>query len=144
MSGAIRDTSHLIVYVADTDATLAFYGALGGVVEGDEELATPALDAIFGRTGVRIREAFVVIGGSRLHTIETLDVPYSGPSREARAPGFQGISFEVDDIEASREKVAGAGLSPTAVFDFLETRIPCRMFFLEDPDGNRVEMIQYV
>jgi catechol 2,3-dioxygenase-like lactoylglutathione lyase family enzyme len=144
MSGAVRGTSHLIVYTADTDATLSFYGALGGVVEGDEELATPALDAIFGRAGVRIREAFIAIGGSRLHTIETLDVPYSGPERVARAPGFEGISFEVDDIEASREKVAGAGLSPTPVFDFLETRVPCRMFFLADPDGNRVEMIEYV
>ncbi len=144
MSGVVRGTSHLIVYVADTDATLAFYGALGGTVEGDEELATPALDAIFGRQGVRIREAFIAIGGSRLHTIETLDVPYAGPKREARVPGIEGISFAVDGIEAAREELAGAGLSPTPVFDFLETRIPCRMFFLEDPDGNRVEMIEYV
>jgi catechol 2,3-dioxygenase-like lactoylglutathione lyase family enzyme len=141
----VLSTSHLIVYVADTDASIAFYCAgLGGVVHKDEELAAPALDAIFERSGVRIREAFISIGGSRLHTIETLDVPYSGPARTPRTPGIGGISFEVADIEASREAVAAAGLAPTPIFDFLETDPACRMFFLDDPDGIRVEMIQYV
>ncbi len=44
--------SHLILHCVDTDATIDFWcKGLGGVVEQDEELESPALDAIFGRNG---------------------------------------------------------------------------------------------
>jgi len=138
-------TSHLIVYVADTDASIAFWcRGMGGVLERDEELQAPALDAMLGRKGVRIRDAFVRIGGIRLHTVETLDERYSGPERPPRAPGIDGLSFEVPDIEAARARSLERGLSPTPVYDFEKTRPPCRMFFLDDPDGIRVEMIEYL
>ena len=67
-------TSHLILHVVDTEATLDFWcRGLAAELESDEELAAPALDAIFGREGVRIRDTFIRAGGTRIHTIETLD-----------------------------------------------------------------------
>ena len=180
-------TSHLIVYVADTDRTIDFWcKGLGGVLEQDEEIAAPALDAIFGRAGVRIRDTFIRIGGVRLHTIEPLDVRAqvsrsepqasedqrvvraasrrpsedqkagsrsepqasedhrSGTRRTPRAGGIEGLSFEVPDIESAHAHTAAGGLRPTAIFDFTSTAVPCRMFFLDDPDGIRVEMIEYL
>jgi len=143
--------SHLIVYVADTDATIAFWcKGMGGVLEQDEELAAPALDAIFGRKGVRIRDTFIRIGGVRLHTIEPLDgVKASeghrvGVRKPMRTAGIDGLSFAVDDIEPAHARAAAEGLCPTPIYDFTGIEKPCRMFFLDDPDGIRVEMIEYL
>jgi catechol 2,3-dioxygenase-like lactoylglutathione lyase family enzyme len=137
------ETSHLIVHVADTDATIDFWcRGLGGVLEQDEELAAPALDAMFGREGVRIRDTFIRIGGVRLHTIETLDQRRQRvPPGERYPVGLGGISFRVDDLDAVRARAEAEGRSPTPIFEFRELDEPVRMFFLEDPDGIRVEMI---
>jgi catechol 2,3-dioxygenase-like lactoylglutathione lyase family enzyme len=139
------ETSHLILHCADTDATIDFWcKGLGGVLEQDEELASPALDAIFGREGVRIRDTFIRIGGLRIHTIETLDVKRT---REALGPfekplGLSGISYRVPDLDAAHAKATAEGRSPTEIYAFSELEEPVRMFFLEDPDGLRVEMIE--
>jgi len=137
--------SHLIVYVADTDASIAFWcKAMGGVLEQDGELEAPALDAMMGRKGVRIRDTFIRIGGVRLHTIEPLDVRAGGPRKPMRSAGIDGLSFEVKDIESAHARATAEGLRPTPVYDFTEIETPCRMFFLDDPDGIRVEMIEHV
>jgi catechol 2,3-dioxygenase-like lactoylglutathione lyase family enzyme len=139
------ETSHLILHVEDTDATIEFWcEGLGGIVEQDEELASPALDAIFGREGVRIRDTFIAIAGLRLHTIETLDV-----RRERRplAPfekplGLTGVSFRVPDLDSAHRRAAREGREPTEIYEFAELERPVRMFFLEDANGLRVEMIE--
>lgn len=137
--------SHLILHCADTDATIDFWcRGLGGVLEQDEELESPALDAIFGRAGVRIRDTFIRIAGVRIHTIETLDVPRS---RTPLAPferpvGLSGLSFHVPDLDAAHARATAEGREPTEIYAFSELEDPVRMFFLEDPDGLRVEMIE--
>jgi catechol 2,3-dioxygenase-like lactoylglutathione lyase family enzyme len=138
-------TSHLILHCADTEATIDFWcKGLGGVLEQDEELASPALDAIFGREGVRIRDTFIRIGGLRIHTIETLDVKRS---RAELAPfekplGLSGISYHVADLDAAHARAISEGRAPTEIYSFSELADPVRMFFLEDPDGLRIEMIE--
>ncbi|MEM7411270.1 MAG: VOC family protein [Myxococcota bacterium] len=136
--------SHLIVHVADTDATLDFWcKGLGAELESDEELEAPALDAMFGRPGVRIRDTFVRAGSVRLHTIETLDV-----SRAAAAPpegypvGLGGLSFRVADLDAAHARASAEGREPTPIFAFDDIATPVRMFFLTDPNGIRVEMME--
>ena len=139
------ETSHLILHCADTDATIDFWcKGLGGLLEQDEEMESPALDAIFGRVGVRIRDTFILVGGTRIHTIETLDVKRV---REPNAPfekplGLSGLSFHVPDLDASHAKASAEGRNPTEIYSFSELDSPVRMYFLEDPDGLRVEMIE--
>lgn len=137
--------SHLIVRVVDTDASIAFWvKGLGAVLESDEVLAAPALDAIYGRKGVRIRDTFIRYCGVRLHTIETLD-----RKRERKtlavdpqsSIGIGGLSFRVPDIEKSHAETEARGLSPTPIYDFDQLEEPVRMYFLDDPDGIRLEMI---
>lgn len=143
--GAVLEMSHLILHCGDTDATIDFWcKGLGGELEQDEELASPALDAIFGREGVRIRDTFIRLGGVRIHTIETLDVKRT---REPTAPfekplGLSGLSLRVADLDAAHARATAEGRNPTEIYDFSELAEPVRMFFLEDPDGLRVEMIE--
>lgn len=139
-------TSHLILHCADTDATIDFWcKGLGGKLEQDEQLASPALDAIFGREGVLIRDTFIRIGGTRIHTIETLDVKRTRESLAAfeKPLGLSGLSFHVPDLDAAHARAGSEGRNPTEIYSFGELEEPVRMFFLEDPDGLRIEMIQH-
>jgi len=138
-------TSHLILHVVDTEETLDFWcRGLGAELESDEELAAPALDAIFGREGVRIRDTFIRAGGTRIHTIETLDVPRERPAQTGPAHriGLTGVSFHVPDLDAAHAQAKEQGRGPTPIYAFEDLEVPVRMFFLEDPDGLRVEMIE--
>lgn len=138
-------TSHLILHVVDTEATIDFWcRGLGAELESDEELEAPALDAIFGREGVRIRDTFIRAGGTRLHTIETLDVPRQRPEAPSgpHGIGLGGISFRVPDLDAAHAAALEEGREPTSIYAFEDIEVPVRMFFLHDPDGVRVEMIE--
>lgn len=139
-------TSHLILHVADTDKTIDFWcNGLGATLESDEQMMAPALDAIFGREGVKIRDTFINIAGNKLHTIETLD---QQRVRKPLAPmekplGLTGLSFHVVDLDAAHAKAQADGREPTEIYCFDDLAEPVRMFFLEDPDGLRVEMIEH-
>lgn len=50
------------------------------------------------------------------------------------APGTcSGVAFEVDDVDAVRERLAGHGATVSEVYDFPV----CWICFAQDPDGNR-------
>jgi catechol 2,3-dioxygenase-like lactoylglutathione lyase family enzyme len=137
--------SHLIYHVLDTDRTIDFYRKVfGAEPEDDMEIESPALDAMFGRAGVRIRSTFINAGGYRLHTIEQLDQPVSADQRIARYRGLTGLSFTVDDLEAVRETAVGAGFAATEIFNVeLDPAHSARMFFLNDPDGIGCELVEH-
>jgi catechol 2,3-dioxygenase-like lactoylglutathione lyase family enzyme len=141
--------SHLILNVADTDATIRFYGGLFGAEATDDmEIASPALDAMFGRAGVRIRSTFIDVGGYRLHTIETLDRTRGsagGHGGAAAFTGISGLSFSVDDLEAFHAAAKAAGFEPTDIYNVdLDTpEHSASMFFVEDPDGVRCELVAF-
>jgi catechol 2,3-dioxygenase-like lactoylglutathione lyase family enzyme len=54
---------------------------------------------------------------------------------------LSGISFHVPDLDAAHARATAEGREPTEIYTFSELDEPVRMFFLEDPDGLRVEMI---
>jgi catechol 2,3-dioxygenase-like lactoylglutathione lyase family enzyme len=66
--------------------------------------------------------------GAMVHIIENPDAP-SAPSHHA--------AFQVDDIEAARAALMGKGVETTEI----QTRNDGqRAFYLQDPDGNRIEI----
>lgn len=137
--------SHLILHVANTDATIDFWcKGLGAELTQDEELSSPALDAIFGRKGVRIRDTFFNIASYRIHTIETLDVPRNPRKLEdfEKPLGLTGLSFGVENIDSFHQYAAKQGLSPTEIYSFDNIEVPVKMFFIEDPNGLRIELIE--
>ena len=66
--------------------------------------------------------------GAMVHIIENPDAP-SVPSHHT--------AFEVDDIEAARETLLGKGIQAT---DIQTRNDGQRAFYLNDPDGNRIEL----
>ena len=66
--------------------------------------------------------------GAMVHIVETPD----GPS----TPSHHG-AFEVDDIEAAAEQVHKKGIETT---DITTRNDGQRVFFLNDPEGNRIEI----
>jgi lactoylglutathione lyase len=141
--GGTVSPSHLIHNVADTDATIRFYRDIFGAgVEKDMEIASPALDAMFGRSGVRIRSTFIDAGGYRLHTIERLDEPRTS---QAASMGLTGLSFAVDDLDGARRTAIDAGYHPTPIYDvdLGDPRYNAKMFFIADPDGVGCEIVEY-
>ncbi len=66
--------------------------------------------------------------GAMVHIIENAEAP-SAPSHHT--------AFEVDDIEASREYLVQKGIETT---DIQTRNDGQRAFYLNDPDGNRIEI----
>lgn len=66
--------------------------------------------------------------GAMVHIIENPDAP-SAPSHHT--------AFEVDDLDAARDAMVGKGLEVTEIQTRHDGQRAC---YLEDPDGNRIEL----
>jgi catechol 2,3-dioxygenase-like lactoylglutathione lyase family enzyme len=140
--------SHLIFHVAATDDTIAFYQSfLEASVSDDHTFSAPSLDAIFGRSGVVIRSTFIDAAGYRLHTIETLDVPRTRApvDTDRTALGVTGLSFAVADLDTLWQRAVEADLAPTEIHEFKTELMDhkARMFFVRDPDGVNLELVEF-
>ena len=137
--------SHLILHVRDTDRTIAFYQALfGAAITEDRIMAAPALDELYGRTGVRLRSVYLDAAGYRLHTLEAVDVRNQGEPPAPRHIGLNGISYAVVGLDARHETLIDAGLEPTPIKEFRHRdRLHSKVCFVDDPDGVRVELVEY-
>ena len=66
--------------------------------------------------------------GAMVHIIENPDAP-SAPSHHT--------AFEVDDLDAARDAMIGKGVEVTEIQTRHDGQRAC---YLEDPDGNRMEL----
>jgi lactoylglutathione lyase len=57
--------------------------------------------------------------------------------------GYGHIAFAVDDLEAEHARFEREGLSPKPIKEFhREGALMAKFFFVEDPDGYKIEMLQ--
>ena len=57
--------------------------------------------------------------------------------------GYGHIAFAVDDLDAEHARVSAAGLAPKDIVAFeRDGELMARFFFLEDPDGYKIEVLQ--
>ena len=57
--------------------------------------------------------------------------------------GYGHMAFVVPDVAAEQARFAGAGLNPEPVKEFhREGALMARFFFVTDPDGYRIEVLQ--
>jgi len=57
--------------------------------------------------------------------------------------GYGHLAFSVDDLEAEHARFEALGLSPTSLKELkLDGRSPARFFFVQDPDGYKIEVLQ--
>ena len=57
--------------------------------------------------------------------------------------GYGHFAVVVDDIEGERRRFEAEGLKPRKLVDMThEGRVTARFFFVEDPDGYKIEVLQ--
>lgn len=107
---------HVSINVSDPAPSIAFYTeVLGGVVRGDRP--------DFGFGG-----AWIDLGGTQVHLIEATVPPNRG----------QHFAILYDDLDAVVGELRAKGF----VLDDPVTVGPDRQTFVEDPDGNLIELHQ--
>ena len=135
---SVRNFSHVSVYVTDLERSLPFYrDALGLEVLFEAELAGPGLDTVTQSKGASGRMVGLhVPGGMSIELIQ------GGRQTGKVEAGRDTMIFSlcVDDLDAAHESLAQAGVEalqpPTEIAGL-------RMFFIRDPDGRRIELIEF-
>ena len=139
---ALRDFSHVTIRVTDLARSLAFYrDGLGLRVIFDVSLEGAGLEAVTGAAGARGRMVGLLVPGSGKVSLELLgfDHPPSVRPPPGRHTGYANISLAVDDLDEAHAACAARGLRPLAPVSVGGVR----MFFLVDPDGTPIEIIQF-
>jgi glyoxylase I family protein len=140
---ALRDFSHITVRVSDLERALAFYrDGLGLRPIFDVSLDGPGLEAVTGVAGATGRMVGLLAPGRGKLCIELLgfEHPRSERAPQGRYTGYANISLSVDDLDAAYAACIARGLRP------LQKPVEVggvRMFFLADPDGTPIELIQF-
>ncbi|OBH43614.1 VOC family protein [Mycobacterium mantenii] len=135
---AVQNFSHICIGVSDIEASLAFYTAVLGMdVVFDIELEGAGLDSVTGGAAQRGRMIGGLIGAVMVELLSLGAVPEcpSGPHL-----GYTNISFRVDDLDATYQTVAGdhPGVRADPPVDIGGVR----MFFIYDPDGTPIELLE--
>jgi lactoylglutathione lyase len=61
----------------------------------------------------------------------------------ALGDGYGHVAFAVDDLDAEHARFAALGLAPKDVKEFhRDGGLMARFFFVEDPDGYKIEVLQ--
>lgn len=57
--------------------------------------------------------------------------------------GYGHLAFSVDDVDAEHARLTAAGLAPRKLVDFAPAgTVIARFFFIADPDGYQIEVLQ--
>ncbi len=112
----LKNINHITYNVKDKDAALKWYEEILGLKQIPKMVNADHLYWL------------QLPSGAMVHIIENADAP-SAPSHHT--------AFEVDDIEASRDDLVRKGIETT---DIQTRNDGQRAFYLNDPDGNRIEI----
>lgn len=96
-----RDINHVCIAVRDIEETMRFYEVAFGVGPAEIERVTDQA----------VIAAMVTVGSSQLEFIQPMDAD-SGVAKfiERRGEGLHHICFDVDDLEATLERLDSAGM----------------------------------
>lgn len=135
---AVRNFSHVSVYVTDLERSLPFYrDALGLAVLFETDLAGPGLDAVTESKGASGRMVGLLVPGGM--SIELIQGGRHGGEVDAGRDTMV-FSLCVDDLDVAYENLTSIGVEaiqpPTEIAGL-------RMFFVRDPDGRRIELIEF-
>jgi catechol 2,3-dioxygenase-like lactoylglutathione lyase family enzyme len=142
----IRRFDHVGITVADLDTVTAFFVGLGLEVEGRTFVEGEFVDTVIG------------IAGSRSHIL-TLRPPGGGPGLElssfvwpehepgsptamANELGLRNVSFEVDDLQATVDELAGDGYGLVGGIGQYENT--WRMAYVRGPEGIIVSLAERI
>jgi len=139
VASRIKDVSHVSIAVSDMDRSIAFYrDVLGWQQLFDEHMEGESFDAITGVQGAAGRACGGRIGSLRVELMCFNYIPATPPGPGL---GLRVLSLEVDEAGAAHAELVARGVPvagpPVEVHG-------TRMFFVLDPDGQGIEMCEYV
>ena len=135
---AVQNFSHICIGVSDIEASVVFYTAVLGMdVVFDVELEGAGLDAVTGGAAQQGRMVGGLIGTTMVELLSLGAVPDSpsGPHL-----GYTNMSFRVDDLDATYDSVRRH--HPDVHADPAVDIGGVRMFFIYDPDGTPIELLE--
>jgi lactoylglutathione lyase len=120
---------HSMIRVLDESRSLAFYEKAFGLKIADR-LDFPEFTLVYLSNAESPFELELTVNKGRAE-------PYDLGS------GYGHIAFVVEDLEAEHARFETAGLSPRKIVAFeRDGRLIARFFFVEDPDGYKIEVLQ--
>ena len=120
---------HSMIRVLDEARSVAFYDTAFGL--------TPADRLEF--------EGFTLIYLSNPESDFELELTVNKGRTEPYTPGdgYGHLAVTVEDVQAEHARLTAAGLAPRGIVDFRNGETPvARFFFIADPDGYQIEVIQ--
>jgi catechol 2,3-dioxygenase-like lactoylglutathione lyase family enzyme len=136
--------AHVGIAVRDLSRVIPFYrDVLGGELLYQSELRQSGqLDTIFGVRGAKVMNAFVRFPGLTLEMIQIAspDIPDPDVRADYRCRGWKHLALAVQDIEATRKELEVRGV--VFRFPIQSMASGSRMCYLDDPEGNIIEIIQ--
>jgi len=120
---------HTMIRVLDEERSVSFYKSAFGLDVADR----------FGFDGFTL----VYMRNAEADFEIELTINHDQKEPYTHGTGYGHIAVVVNDLEAEHDRVAGLGLEPTDVKEFhRDGALMAKFFFLQDPDGYKIEVIQ--
>jgi len=136
------ELGHVGLTVSDLDASIAFYrDVIGFTLDGRYDIAGEWFDTLTHNQGAQLDVAMLQLGG---FTLQLVAYDAGGGGRLELAHHHVGnphLNITVDDLDARHAAITATGrCNPTPIVNIMESEI--RSFYVEDPDGVPVELLQ--
>jgi catechol 2,3-dioxygenase-like lactoylglutathione lyase family enzyme len=142
----IRRFDHVGITVADLDTVSAFFVELGFQVEGRTFLEGEFLDTVIGIPDSRTEIAMLrpPDGGTRLELTRFVRPDHTPGPSDAMATqlGLSNVSFEVDDLQATLDRLVAAGYG--LIGGVGEYAREWRMVSVRGPEGIIVNLAERI
>ena len=120
---------HMMIRVGEEARSVAFYRA-AFALEVADRFDFDDFTLVYMRNGEADFELELTINKGRTEPYEI-------------GNGYGHLAFCVDDLEAARSRCTAAGLAPKDIKEMGHQGRPlARFFFIEDPDGFKIEVLQ--
>jgi lactoylglutathione lyase len=120
---------HTMVRVLDEARSVAFYDKAFGLKVA-ERLDFPDFTLLYLSNAETPFEVELTVNKGRTNPYELGD-------------GYGHVAVSVDDLDAEHARFEAAGLKPRKIVEFnRDGRLFARFFFVEDPDGYKIEVLQ--
>jgi lactoylglutathione lyase len=120
---------HAMIRVIDEDRSVSFYEKAFGLQIADR-LDFPTFTLVYLRNAEADFEVELTINKDRVEPYQLGD-------------GYGHIAFVVDDLDAEHARFKNLGFEPRDIVAFnVEGALLARFFFVSDPDGYKIEVLQ--
>lgn len=141
----VRGLDHVNVVVSDIEKSKAWYcDTLNCTVQDAFRISEPDLSRGLGVPDAVLDVAFLLLPSSttRIEMVQYVS-PQASPTDVSRANslGFGHFALEVEDVRATYDELVAKGVA--FVSPPVDVNGTVRFCWFLDPDGNRVEIIQF-